>query len=264
MAEHLQVWELASAAFFIYTAVVSALLRDLPPHWRRSAALLALAGFLITVGSVALPPSPVLDHWVIPPALLLLGYWASGRLFIGPMAGAERRLLSADQRLGVPAVSSRLPRACAEYLELAYLGVYPVMPIALGLYLTTTPSPDADRFWTVVLVTDYVCFGVLPWVQTRPPRALEPGPPWRSAVRRFNEKLLGAASIHVNTFPSGHAAEALVVALLLVAAPWPVAAAMFAVAVSITAGAVLGRYHYALDAVAGWVVALAVWGLFRV
>jgi len=29
--------------------------------------------------------------------------------------------------------------------------------------------------------------------------------------------------------------------------------------VLVSAGAVLGRYHYAADAVAGWVVAAAVW-----
>ena len=38
------------------------------------------------------------------------------------------------------------------------------------------------------------------------------------------------------------------------ATPWLAAAA-------ISAGAVFGRYHYAVDAVAGWVVALTVWSL---
>jgi len=38
-------------------------------------------------------------------------------------------------------------------------------------------------------------------------------------VRRFNECLLGVASIHVNTFPSGHAAEALAAALIAGASP---------------------------------------------
>jgi hypothetical protein len=38
---------------------------------------------------------------------------------------------------------------------------------------------------------------------------------------------------------------------------------MFAAAAAISAGAVLGRYHYAADAVAGWLVALLVWGITR-
>jgi hypothetical protein len=31
--------------------------------------------------------------------------------------------------------------------------------------------------------------------------------------------------------------------------------------VLVSAGAVLGRYHYAADALAGWLVALVVWGV---
>jgi membrane-associated phospholipid phosphatase len=96
-------------------------------------------------------------------------------------------------------------------------------------------------------------------VQTRPPRALEAADPWLSPIRRFNLRLLGAASIQANTFPSGHAAEALAAALLVIGAPVPLVAAMFSAALAISAGAVFGRYHYAADALAGWAVALAVW-----
>ena len=45
-------------------------------------------------------------------------------------------------------------RWLAEILEFAYAGVYPLIPIALALHLAYSPAPDADRFWTVVLVTD--------------------------------------------------------------------------------------------------------------
>jgi membrane-associated phospholipid phosphatase len=65
----------------------------------------------------------------------------------------------------------------------------------------------------------------------------------------------------VNTFPSGHAAEALAAALLCLDAPAPVAAWMFFNAAAISAGAVFGRYHYAADALAGWLVALLVYAL---
>jgi membrane-associated phospholipid phosphatase len=107
-------------------------------------------------------------------------------------------------------------------------------------------------------VTDFVCFGFLPWVRTRPPRALRLVDPWRSRIRRFNLRLLGAASIQVNTFPSGHAAEAFAAVILTASAPWPVVAFMALMAVLISAGAVFGRYHYAVDAAAGCAVALLV------
>jgi membrane-associated phospholipid phosphatase len=69
-------------------------------------------------------------------------------------------------------------------------------------------------------------------------------------------------SVRVNTFPSGHAAEALAAALLTTAAPAPVPILMLLNALAVSAGAVLGRYHYAVDAVAGWLVAAAVWRAF--
>jgi hypothetical protein len=168
-----------------------------------------------------------------------------------------------DRRLRIPYRARQLPRFMALTLELAYVGVYPTIPVALAFHLLCAPEPDPERFWAVILITDYICFAFLAWVQTRPPRALENGEPWQSAVRRFNLRLLGAASIQVNTFPSGHAAEALAAALLLIGAPWPIVAGMFLNALAISAGAVFGRYHYAGDAVAGWVVAMAVWLAIR-
>ena len=77
----------------------------------------------------------------------------------------------------------------------------------------------------------------------------------------MNLRLVGSASIGVNTFPSGHAAEALAVALLVACAPWPICVAMLVIALAISAGAVLGRYHYLADAIAGWAVGLVVWRL---
>ena len=67
----------------------------------------------------------------------------------------------------------------------------------------------------------------------------------------------------MNTVPSGHAAEALAAALLVLAAPPMVVGAMFVAAAAVSAGAVLGRYHYSIDIVAGWGTALGVWMLFR-
>jgi membrane-associated phospholipid phosphatase len=180
-------------------------------------------------------------------------------LFVAPMPRAERLLLGIDRTLRVKRLAAAAPRPLAEFLEVAYAGVYPVIPIALAIHLTALDAPDASRFWTVILVTDYICFGMLPWVQTRPPRALEEGAPWRARFRTFNLRLLGKASIHANTFPSGHTAEALAAALLVVGAPAPVVIWMFFNALSISAGAVFGRYHYAADALAGWAVAAAVW-----
>ena len=77
-------------------------------------------------------------------------------------------------------------------------------------------------------------------------------------MRAFNLRMLGATSIQVNTFPSGHAAEGLAAALLVTAAPPAIVLAMFAAGLAVSAGAVLGRYHYLVDAIAGWIVAVLV------
>jgi hypothetical protein len=255
----LRPWEIASVVFFAYAVAATIALPGLAPRRRMQALGGAAAGIAIVVVSIAMPPTRILHEWLLPPSLLLLAYWASGRIFVAPMPAAERALERIDSALNVRALATHAPRWLAELLEFAYAGVYPLIPIALGIYLLGIPAADADRFWAVILVTDYVCFGVLPWIQTRPPRALEAADPWRSRFRAVNLRLLGAASIHVNTFPSGHAAEALAAALLVVAAPLPLAIAMFVAAAAISAGAVLGRYHYAADAILGWAVALVVW-----
>jgi hypothetical protein len=249
-------WQAGSAAFFVYVALI-AWIRPPAAIARRRAVLGAFAGTALSLWSMLGGASPVVRHWILPPALLLIGYWSSGALFVAPMPRAEVWLMAMDRALRVTRVD--VPRLVAEILELAYVGVYPLILLALIVHVTSTPSPDADRFWSVVLITDYICFAMLPWVQTRPPRALESREPWASSFRAFNLKLLGAASIRVNTFPSGHAAEGLAAALLVLGAGLPVVAAMVLAALAVSAGAVLGRYHYAADAIAGWLVAIVVW-----
>jgi membrane-associated phospholipid phosphatase len=254
----MQPWELASAAFFLYTAAVALLPRRLDRRRRDLALAGSAAGIAVAVLCHRLPVDGVVHVWILPPLLLLAAYWTSGLLFVAPMPAAESWLRRVDAALRVERQAARTPRPAAEVLEVAYSGVYPLVPLAPWLALAS--GVPADRFWTVVLVTDFVCFGCLPWIQTRPPRAFMTSPPWRSSWRRINAGLLNA-SVRVNTFPSGHAAEALAAALLVSSTSPAVAGWMFFNAAAISAGAVYGRYHYAADAFAGWLVAWLVWWL---
>ncbi|MEX2273535.1 MAG: phosphatase PAP2 family protein, partial [Vicinamibacterales bacterium] len=73
-------------------------------------------------------------------------------------------------------------------------------------------------------------------------------------LRRFNESLLQNFSVRATTIPSGHVAGPLAAALSawMIApeyGPW-----LLAGAAVITAATVLGRYHYAIDAVLGALV----------
>ncbi len=254
----MRVWEAASLLFFVYVGAVGAFGER--PHSTRARLYLGVAAGLLFVAIVAnVRYIPFLHDWLAPPIALLLAYWTSGLLFVAPRGDQESVLMGLDRHLRVFEAARRLPGFVSLLLEAAYAGVYVVIPLALVLHLGFVPAASAERFWTVILLTDYVCFALLPWVQTRPPRALEKAEPWSSVMRRFNLRMLGAASIQVNTFPSGHAAEALAAALLVVGAPLAIVITMFVIALAISAGTVFGRYHYAADAFSGWIVAVVVW-----
>ena len=259
----MRVWIAASLAFFFYVLAVTPVMPGLTRRARILAALGSLVGLAIALTAHAAPPTPLLHDWLVPPVLLLLGYWTSGLLFAAPMPRVEAALSAVDRWLDVEPAARATPPWLADVLEAAYAGVYLLVPLALVIHVTSADRPDPERFWTVILVIDYICFACLPWIQTRPPRALSPFQPWDTAMRRLNLRLLGRTSIQANTFPSGHAAEGIAVALLVATAPWPISAAITIAGLLVSAGAVLGRYHYAADAFAGWAVAVVVWIVLR-
>jgi membrane-associated phospholipid phosphatase len=92
---------------------------------------------------------------------------------------------------------------------------------------------------------------------TRAPRAIEPSrSATRSTIRQLNLAVLNRASVQWNTFPSGHTAASLATAFA-VGLYMPLAGVVLGViALSIAAGSVVGRYHYAADAIAGGVAAI--------
>ena len=255
----LRAWESASLLAFAYSALTAVLRHGVPSAMRVRALGASAAGIALVATSVIAPPNSILHAWLLPPALLFLFYWTTGLLFVAPMKPVEDTFVRIDRALRIRDWSSRAPTWLVEVLEAAYAGVFALIPVALVLYLYFAHPPDSDRFWTVILVTDFVCFGFLPWIQTRPPRTLEAGEPWNSSLRWINLRALGAASIQVNTFPSGHAAEALAAALLVAGLSPIIFGSIFVAAAAVAAGAVFGRYHYAIDALAGWLVALTVW-----
>ena len=253
--------------FFAYLIVLA---RLFPLSGRRRVRVLLVA--LVCAGLVGMLsqlrlqlPMRVARDWV-PAIYLLQGYWSCGLFFERPMRAVETRLLRLDQRLfaftRLPALVRRAPRALLELLELAYLCAYPFIPATLGLLYASGQRAEVDRFWTAVLIAAFGCYGMLPWLQTRPPRSIAPADPIDRrpvALRRLNIAVLDAGSIRVNTLPSGHAATALAAALTggeLLPGLLPV---LVAVALAIALATVVGRYHYALDTVLGLAVGVAAW-----
>ncbi len=245
-------------------------LRPIPRARRLAVAILAPVLALVVVLVSRLPASAaatVLREW-LPLPYVLLCYWLSGYYFVRPQEKFEARFLAFDLRarrwFGAEHAATRAPRALLEALEIAYFSCYVVLPAGMIALTIAGQAGGADRYWSTVLVAELACYGVLPWIRTRPPWALRETDALDGRgvlVRRLNLMLVREASTQANTFPSGHAAGALAAALA-VAMVWPAAGAVLVVvAVSIMAGSVVGEYHYAGDALTGALTAVAAWGL---
>jgi membrane-associated phospholipid phosphatase len=258
----MRAYEWIVVAYFLYLAIAALVSR------RRRTSFTALVAAAVPLGLVWIGDAPyalALRDWA-PIAYLLAGYWLPARLVMPCNQRVEQWLLAVDHRWlirrGVQ-FADRAPRVVIELLEAAYLACYPLVPAGFACLSIAGLSDETDRFWTAVLLAAFSCYGVLPWLPTRPPRALEPPLRRRSVFRALNLRVTGAASVHLNTFPSGHVATALAIALALTGR-LPLAALAFGlIALGIAAASVVGRYHYAVDALSGALVALLAFGISR-
>lgn len=266
----MRTYEWIIVGYLIYLAVL-AWVMPLSAARRRLVAAVAVADIAI-VWWMSRERSALVSlarDWV-PSLQILVCYWLSGAFFLRPMPRVEAWLASWDRTLfdglGVGYVASRGPRMLLEYFELAYLTVYFLIPLAFAIPYFLAPGFDIDRYWTIVVVAELACYGALPWIQTRPPRALRLHvaiEDRRVAIHRLNGWVLGLGSIQVNTFPSGHAAGSVATALAVGEVVPSAFLPVLALATSITIGSVLGRYHYAADSVTGVMVAVAAWAFLR-
>lgn len=255
-------WHWVALVYLVYLVVTSWLRPEFAPARVRILTFALILGALTAIDT-GYAPGAAWSLVVIPSLVLLGGYRMSGLLFVRVDARAEAWLRQSDERwlrrTGILPGFERAPVIVREFFELSYLLVYIALPAGAIVLLTSGEAVGAARYWTVVLLAEFACYAVLPWVQTRPPMLLEPRPhasPIDGPVRRFNQAIAARGSIHANTIPSGHAAGAFACALAI-SDVLPAAGMLFAVlAVSIATASVLGRYHYAADAVLGLAVAL--------
>jgi membrane-associated phospholipid phosphatase len=212
---------------------------------------------------VASPVQSPAVQLVVPAVLLLTAYWLPGLVFGPPQPALEAWLMRIDRWLFARfRIDDRLrhaPRLALEALEACYLSVYFLIGTGAILAAGDGATP-LSRYWTAVLAAGLFCYALLPWLRSRPPRALEPSGPHDErplVFRRLNLALLGRASVQANTLPSGHVAGA-AAAAAAIAQAHPLTGVVFGMmAALIAASAVLGRYHYVVDVVTGAVVGLA-------
>jgi hypothetical protein len=257
-------------AFLLYAAVL-ARIRPLSPRRRALVSFAVIANTLLLwwLSQARTGAGIVIRDWM-PAAQILIAYWISGAFVGPPMGGAEAWLAKWDRWLfdgaGLSRAIARAPRVVLEVLEAAYLSVYVVVPLGFAIVWFVAIDLDVHRYWNVVVASELICYAMLPWIRTRPPRAVGDHPvidSRRVMLRRMNLLVLQRGSIQANTVPSGHAAGAMATALMVMEYLPGVGLALMGLAFAIMAGSIAGRYHYLMDSVLGALVAIAAWGIWR-
>lgn len=251
--------EWVSFVYFGYLAGVC-WLRPLPAS-RRLLVTGASAVLGVTIWAVASGAPSFVRDWT-PLLYIAAGYYLTGRLFVRPSVMLESWLLAWDRRLFGDPVRRFLawPAWVVTYLEIVYVFCFLLLPGGYAALAATGRSALADHYWTMVTAAEFAAFAPLSVFQTRPPWGIEAKPRLaRESVHRLAGYMSRNATIGVNTFPSGHVAGSLAVALGVVGTMPIAGGVLLALATSISLACVVGRYHYAVDVVAGAAVAAAVW-----
>ena len=253
--------ERIAIAYFAYLAIVC-WLRPVPLS--RRVALAAIASFEIAaILWIANRDILFLRQWA-PLPTILIGYYASGLLFLAPSPAIEAWLIAWDRRLlGDPATRfAQWPRPVLAALEIAYMGCFVLIPAGLLILLINDHAATADYYWTLVVGAEFGSFAPLAFIQTRPPWAVERKPVLADrVVHDLATQMVKVFTIHANTFPSGHVAGSLAVAIAVAATMPIVGALLIVLALIIGVATVVGRYHYVLDGIAGILLALVLWAI---
>ncbi len=255
--------------YFCYTALVAAL-RPLPwrPRlevWIADAAVLGILWLLARPAAMRRPALAVLRDW-FPLVLILLAYRQMGwmalphenRHFENLWIGLDRFLL---YKIGLKSGIELFAPVAPNLLELSYLLVY-VMPVAAtAVFYACGARIRLEAAYRIILLATLGSYALYPFFPSEPPRSVFPGQdlPLTGALRAFNLRILGAYGIHMSVFPSGHAAAAFSCAFAVrrLLPERPLAGRVFLLlAVLIAVATVYGRYHFAIDTVAGLAMAL--------
>jgi membrane-associated phospholipid phosphatase len=258
--------------YFFYLAAIAPLFRDRP---RADARILAIAGAATSAILLLAWLDSRLRHagfgiardWV---ALgLVLAAYRSLDLFSPSnyTFALERSWIVWDHLVldhwGLRRAIESSGPALPTYLEFCYLltsgaGVY-----GLAALYVRRKRNVAGEFLFIYILGTLLAYAMIPWFPSEPPRTVFPlidSPQVLTAIRRYNLDVLAHAGIHAGVFPSAHVSSTF-------SAAW----GMFAVlpkrklfgwvflfyAASVAVATVYGRYHFAVDAIAGIVVSIA-------
>ena len=252
--------EWALIAYFIYAAVVSCFR---PP--------VTLQTWLVNIGMVILILLMARMDWlirdVLPIPLILLAYREIGWFALPiPNHDMERGWMYWDKlvlidwglRAAIESAGALLPAI----LEISYMLVSPIPIFALVVLYAYGRRERSDIFFLHFTLGLFLSYSLYPYFPSEPPRTIffgEYAPQIDTIFRQWNWEILAANGIHTSVFPSAHVSGSIAAAVGLVCAlpehPWA-GRALSVLAFLITVATIYGRYHYAVDAAAGIVVAI--------
>jgi membrane-associated phospholipid phosphatase len=171
--------------------------------------------------------------------------------------GYDRWLLdTAHLRAAVESLGPLIP----SYLEICYVLVYAIALISALILLSNHRHDQLHTFWFAFIAGTLASYALFPYFPSDPPRTVFAGadlPHIVTIFRRFNLTILGKYGIHSSVFPSAHVSAAFACAWgLFVTMPdrrrYAALVAIFAFSVAIAT--IYGRYHFAVDALAGFII----------
>jgi membrane-associated phospholipid phosphatase len=208
----------------------------------------------------------------IPYPLVLLAYKEMGWLAV-PHSGTalEESWIGWDRLLldtwGARAAIESLGPVIPNLLEVSYLLVYAVPAYAVAVFYRERQASRLDDFYVVLLVGTLGTYALYPYFPSEPPRTVFPGqdlPTMVTHVRKVNLYFVNGYGIHTSVFPSGHVAAAFSAAFglwLALREQRKQAIGLTVLAAVIAVATVYGRYHYAVDAVGGFLMAVLAYGV---
>jgi membrane-associated phospholipid phosphatase len=248
----------------IYFALLTtaAWLRPLPVGRRIQISVLGV--LMCAAVSALADTAPGLRDWVSPGLAILVGYYLSGLFFVRPTPWFEAWLVEWDRRvLGDPATRfAQWPRFFLAYLDVLYIGCFLLVPAGFAALALIGRAAEANHYWTMVIAAELGSFLPLTVLQSRPPWMIErKAVPTDRSVHYAASLMVENLTIRANTFPSGHVAGSLAVALAVITTMPGIGLLFLVLAASIAIACVAGRYHYLVDVVAGIFLTLAIWAV---
>jgi membrane-associated phospholipid phosphatase len=168
--------------------------------------------------------------------------------------GWDRWLLdTAHLRAAIESLGPIIP----SYLELCYVLVYAIALISAMILVFNRRGDQLNTFWFAFLAGTLAPYALFPYFPSDSPRTVFAGadlPHIVTVFRRLNLAILGEYGIHSSVFPSAHVSAAFACAWgLLITMPqrrrYGYMVAAFALSVAIAT--IYGRYHFAVDTLAG-------------